>query len=280
MRKPATRRNRIIPVLIFLLLLILCVLVLMGMPVGDSSDVVPREPNPSTLRYYSGQDDLRIGALPDSGCDPSTSSGFNPSGECPSNECVCMHYFSLLADELDRSETPFRTGEYEDFGPGPPATMQRNFVSSGIYLPLEMETVEGTAVIYTLVAYWLSPEGEVKEDLVALGVELPEGDERFFLVDPAVDDLEAARVAMKPGVVFTATLSGFVDKQGANWGDCPGSDFATQYGEQTCLIGAALAEGNPPDVSSGFTGSFLFGWQLERTGEVIPLPVCQYIEEM
>lgn len=41
---------------------ILILLVLMGMPVGDSSDVVAREPNPSTLRYYSGQAELRIGA--------------------------------------------------------------------------------------------------------------------------------------------------------------------------------------------------------------------------
>ena len=276
-----------VSILILLLLLILCLFVLMGMPAGDSSDVVAREPNPSTLLYYSGQAELRIGALPDSGCDPSTtlrqaqdgSSGFNPSEECPSNECVCMHYFSLLADELDRSETSFRTGEYESFNPGPPAALHKNFVSSGIYMPLEMETVEGTAVIYTFVAYWLSPNGEVKEDLVALGVELSDGSERFFLDDLASRDIQAARASMKQGVVFTATLAGYVDQQGVDWAVCPSSDFANQFGEQACLVGAALAEGNPPDVSSAFAGSILFGWQLERTGEMISFPVCQYIEE-
>jgi len=206
-------------------------------------------------------------------CSPSTA-----TAESPVNEYVCSHYFSLLADEMDCSKTPFRTGEYEAFDPGPPATLHRNFVSSGIYLPLEMETTEGTAVFYTIVAYWLSPNGETKEDLVALGVALPDGSERFFLDDSAARDLQSARASMKPGVVFTATLTGFVDQQGVIWGDCPDSDFATLYGEQTCLVGATLAEGNPPDVSSGFTGSFLFGWQLERTGEMITFPVCQYIE--
>jgi len=207
-------------------------------------------------------------------CSPSTA-----MAESSVNEYVCSHYFSLLADEMDCSETPFRTGEYLSFTPGPPATLKRNFVSSGIYLPLEMETAEGTATIYTIVAYWLTPEGEVKEDLVALGVALPDGRERFFLEDPALRDLQAARASMKLGVVFTATLTGFVNQHGVDWAGCPGSDFASQYGEQTCLVGATLAEGNPPDVSSGFTGSFLFGWQLERTGEMIAFPICQYIEE-
>jgi len=250
-KKPVMMRNRIISILILLLLLILCFLILMGMPAGNllhsPSDVIAQE--------------------------------HNPSGESHSNEYVCSHYFSLLADELDRSETPFRVGEYESFRPGPSATLQRRFVSSGIYLPLEMETMNGTAVIYTIVAYLLTPEGEVKEDLVALGVEFPDGGERFFLDDPAVDGLQAARASLKPGVVFTATLTGFISKHGPDWDGCPGSDFADRYSEQACLVGAALAEGNPPDVSSGFTGSFLFGWQLERTGETIPFPICQYIEE-
>jgi len=202
-----------------------------------------------------------------------------PSDEPPSNKYVCSHYFSLLADEMERSETPFRTGEYESFNPDPPETIHRNFVSSGIFLPLELETTEGKVVIYTLVAYRLSPNGEVKEDLVALGIELPDGSERFFLNDLAARDLQAARASMKPGVVFTATLASFVDQQGTNWADCPDSDFATRYGEHACLVSATLAEGNPPDVSSEFTGSFLFGWQLEITGEMIPFPVCQYIEE-
>jgi len=185
----------------------------------------------------------------------------------------------LLADEMDWRETPFQTAEYESFNPGSPTTLKRHFVSSGIYLPLEMETTDGKVVLYTIVAYWLTQEGKVKEDLVALGVELPDEGERFFLDDSVGRDLQAARASMKQGVVFTATLAGFVDQEGTNWVDCPDSDFASRYGEQTCLVGAALAEGLPPDVSSGFTGSFLFGWQLERTGEVIPFPVCQYIEE-
>ena len=251
MKKPVMMRNRIISILIVLLLLTLCFLVLMGMPAGNllhsPSDVIAQE--------------------------------HKPSGGYPSNEYVCSHYFSLLADELDRSETPFRTGEYEAFNPGPPATLKRHFVSSGIYLPLEMGTANGTAVIYTIVAYWLTPEGELKEDLVTLGFEFPDGEERFFLDDPVIDGLQAARASMKPGVVFTATLTGFVSQLGVDWTGCPDSNFVDRYGEQACLVGAALAEGNPPDVSSGFTGSFLFGWQLEKTGEMIPFPVCQYIEE-
>ena len=251
MKKTKTMRNRIISILIVLLLLTLCFLVLMGMPAGNllhsPSDVIAQE--------------------------------HKPSGDSLSNEYVCSHYFSLLADELDRSETPFRVGEYESFSPGPPSTMKRNFVSSGIYLPLEMKTTHGTAVVYTIVAYWLTPEGELKEDLVALGVELPDGEERYFLDDPAVGALQAARASMKPGVVFTATLTGFVNRHGPDWAGCPSSDFVDRYGEQACLVGAALAEGNPPDVSSGFTGSFLFGWQLKKTGEMIPFPICQYIEE-
>ena len=251
MKKPVMMRNRIISILIVLLLLILCFLVLMGMPAGNllhsPSDVIAQE--------------------------------HNPSGDSLSNEYVCSHYFSLLADELDRSETLFRAGEYEAFRPGPPATLHRNIVSSGMYLPLELETSNGTVVLYTIVAYWLTPDGELKEDLVALGVELPDGEERFFLDDSVIDGLQAARASMKPGVVFTATLTGFVSQHGPNWAGCPGSNFADRYGEQACLVGAALAEGNPPDVSSGFTGSFLFGWQLEKTGEMIPFPVCQYIEE-
>ena len=138
----------------------------------------------------------------------------------------------------------------------------------------------GKVVIYTLVAYWLTPESEVKEDLIALGVELPDGNERFFLGDLASLNLQEVRAAIKPGVVFTAALTGFVDQQGVDWAVCSSSDFANQFGEQACLVGAALAEGNPPDVSSEFTGSFLFGWQLERTGELIPFPVCQYTGEM
>jgi len=244
-------RNRIISILILLLLLILCFLILMGMPAGNllhsPSDVIAQE--------------------------------HNPSGESHSNEYVCSHYFSLLADELDRSETPFRVGEYESFRPGPSATLQRRFVSSGIYLPLEMETMNGTAVIYTIVAYWLSPEGELKEDLVALGVEMPDGEPRFFIDDPEVDGLQAARASMKPGVVFTATLTGFVSQQGMDWAGCPGSDFADRHGEQACLVGATLSEGNPPGVSSGFTGSFLFGWELNISQEIVTFPICQYIEE-
>ena len=274
MKKPVMMRNRIISILIVLLLLILCFLVLMGMPVGNilhsSSDVTAQE--------------------------------HKPLGESHSNEYVCSHYFSLLADELDRSETLFRAGEYESFRPGPPATLrhplaalrtfgvhasgggqdttlQRHFVSSGIYLPLEMKTTNGTAVIYTIVAYWLTLDGELKEDLVALGVEFPDGEERFFLDDSEVDDLQAARASLKPGVVFTATLTGFISQHGPDWAGCPASDFADRYREEACLVGAALAEENPPEVSSGFTGSFLFGWQLEKTGEMIPFPICQYIEE-
>ncbi len=267
MKKPVRLRNRNISILIVLLLLILCFLILMGMPADNLlhslSDVIAQEHNPSTV--------LRTSL----------------SVESHSNEYVCSHYFSLLADELDRSESPFRTSEYETFNPGPPAplrhaqdaTLKRHFVSSGIYLPLEMEMPHGTAVIYTIVAYWLSPEGELKEDLVALGVELPDGGERFFLDDPVIDGLQAARASLKPGVVFTATLTGFVSQHGVDWEGCPGSNFADRYGKQACLVGAALAEENPPEVSSGFTGSFLFGWQLEKTGEMIPFPVCQYIEE-
>ena len=255
MKKPVMMRNRIISILIVLLLLILCFLVLMGMPAGSllhsPSDVVAQGHNPST----------------------------SPSGESLPNEYVCSHYFSLLADELDRSETLFRVGEYESFRPGYSATLQRHFVSSGIYLPLEMKTTNGTAVIYTIVAYWLSPEGELKEDLVALGVEFPDGEERFFLDDPEVDDLQAARASLKPSVVFTATLTEFISQHGPDWAGCPASDFADRYREEACLVGAALAEENPPEVSSGFTGSFLFGWQLEKTGEMIPFPICQYIEE-
>ena len=251
MKKTKTMRKRIISILIVLLLLTLCFLVLMGMPAGNllhsPSDVIAQE--------------------------------HKPSGDSLSNEYVCSHYFSLLADELDRSKTPFRTGEYESFRPGPPAILKRHFVSSGIYLPLEMETTSGTAVLYTIVAYRLSPEGELKEDLVALGVELPDGEERFFLDDPAVGDLQSIRASLKPGAVFTATMTGFVSQHGVDWAGCPGSDFADQYGEQACLVGAALAERNPPDVSSGFKGSFLFGWQLEKAGEMIPFPICQYIEE-
>ena len=263
MKKPQmTLRKRIISIAILVLLLILLFLILVGMPAGgifsSSSEVLTQSDE--------------------------------PSGKLLSNAYVCSHYFSLLADELDRSETPFRVGEYEAFKPGTPATLRhplrgqdttltRHFVSSGIYLPLEMETTHGTAVVYTIVAYWLTPEGELKEDLVALGVELPDGEERYFLDDPAVGALQAARASMKPGVVFTATLTGFVNRHGPDWAGCPSSDFVDRYGEQACLVGAALAEGNPPDVSSGFTGSFLFGWQLKKTGEMIPFPICQYIEE-
>jgi len=142
-----------------------------------------------------------------------------------------------------------------------------------------METTNGTAAIYTIVAYWITPDGKLKEDLVTLGVEFPDGGERFFLDDPAVDGLQVSRASLKPGVVFTATLTGFASQHGLDWAGCFGSDFADYYGNQACLIGAALAEGNPPDVSSGFTGSFLFGWQLEKTGEMISFPICQYIEE-
>ena len=270
MKKPEmTLRKRIISILIILLLLILCFLVLMGMPAGSllhsPSDVITQEHNPSTPFG------IRT----------------SPSGESHSNEYVCSHYFSLLADELDRSETPFRMGEYESFRSGPPttlrqaqdATLKRHFVSSGMYLPLELETPNGKAALYTVVAYWLTPEGELKEDLVALGVELPDGEERYFLDDPAVGVLQAARASMKPGVVFTATLTGFVSQHGPNWTGCPDSNFADRYGEQACLVGAVLAEENPPEVSSEFTGSFLFGWQLEKTQEIIPFPICQYIEE-
>jgi len=275
-KKPMMMRNRIISILI-VLLLILCFLVLMGMPAGSllhsPSDVIAQEHNPSAPFG------IRL-------C-PEFIEGTSPSGESYSNEYVCSHYFSLLADELDRSETPFRTGEYETFNPGPPATLrqaqdatlQRHFVSSGIYLPLEMETMNGTAVIYTIVAYWLSPEGELKEDLVALGVEMPDGEPRFFIDDPEVDGLQAARASMKPGVVFTATLTGFVSQQGMDWAGCPGSDFADRHGEQACLVGATLSEGNPPGVSSGFTGSFLFGWELNISQEIVTFPICQYIEE-
>jgi len=252
MRKPTTSRNRIIPILIFLLLLILCVLVLMGTPVGKFLFF------PSDVTAYDQK----------------------PSDEPPSNKYVCSHYFTLLANEMNGSGVPFQTGEYENFNAEPPAALHRNFVSSGIYLPLDIETTEGKAVFYTIVAYWLSPEGDVKEDLVALGVEMPDGGERFFLDDLAVHDLQTARASMKKGVVFTATLAGFVNQQDAIWADCPESDFATRYSEKACLVGSALAEGNPLDVSSEFTGSFLFGWQLERTGDVIPLPVSLYIEEM
>ncbi|MBC8507899.1 MAG: hypothetical protein H8D34_23780 [Chloroflexi bacterium] len=263
-------RKRIISIATLALLVILCFLILIGMPAGgiisSPSGVLTQNHNPSTV--------LRT----------------RPPGESLSNEYVCSHYLSLLADELDRSETPFRTGEYESFRPGPPAplrhplqaqdaTLKRHFVSSGIYLPMEMETTNGTAVTYTIVAYWLTPEGELKEDLVALGVELPDGGERFFLDDPAVDSLQAARASLKPGAVFTATMTGLVSQSGVDWGGCPSSDFAGRYGEQACLVGAALAKDNPPEVSSGFMGSFLFGWQLKKTGEMIPFPICQYIEE-
>ena len=279
MKKPVMKINRIISFLIVLLLLILCFLVLMGMPAGNllhsPSDVTAQEHNPS--------------ASP-------SGTGYDPSGESHSNEYVCSHYFSLLADELDRSDIPFRAGEYESFRPVPPATfrhplalhasgggqdatLQRHLISSGMYLPLELETPNGTAVLYTIVAYWLTLEGELKEELVTLGVEMPDGEDHFFLDDPTVSGLRAARASMKPGVVFTATLTSFVSRHGPNWAGCPGSNFADRYGEQACLVGAALAEENPPDVSSGFTGSFLFGWQLERTGEIIPFPICQYIEE-
>ena len=252
MKKPGmTLRKRIISILIILLLLILFFMILMGMPAGDL--------------FLSPSDVITQGHV--------------PSGESLSNAYVCSHYFSLLADELDLSETPFRAGEYKSFRTGPSATLQRHFVSSGIYLPLEMETASGTAVIYTIVAYWLSPEGELKEDLVALGVELQNGEERFFLDDPTFDGLQAARASLKPGAVFTATMTGFVNQRGVSWTGCLGSDFADRYGEQACLVGAALAKGNPPEVSSEFTGSFLFGWQLEKTQEIIPFPICQYIEE-
>jgi len=252
MKKPLMKiRKRMILIATLFVLLILMYLILMGMPAGGIF---------SSPSETIAQNDA-------------------PSGDLLSNEYVCSHYFSLLADELDRSKTPFRAGEYESFRPGPSATLQRHFVSSGIYLPLEMETTNGTVVIYTIAAYLLTPEGEVKEDLVALGVEMPDGEEHFFLDDLTVGGLQAARTSMKPGVVFTATLTGFVSQHGVDWAGCPSSDFVDRYGEQACLIGAALAEGNPPNVSSGFTGSFLFGWQLERTGEKIPFPICQYIEE-
>ena len=275
MKKPwMMMRKRIIPIAILVVLLILLLLILMGMPAGG---------------IFSSQSDV-------------LAQSDKPSGESLSNAYVCSHYFSLLADELDRSETLFRAGEYESFRPGPPATLRhplaalrtfgvhassggqdttltRHFVSSGIYLPMEMKTTHGTAVIYTIVAYWLSPDGELKEDLVALGVELPDGEERFFLDDPEVDDLQAVRASLKPVVVFTAKMTGFVSQHGMSWTGCPASDFADRYGEQACLVGAALAKGNPPDVSSEFTGSFLFGWQLEKTQEIIPFPICQYIEE-
>jgi len=269
-----TMGKQIIPIAIFVLLLILLLLILMGMPASGIFS------SPSDVLTQSDK----------------------PSGESLSNAYVCSHYFSLLADELDRSETLFRAGEYESFRPGPPATLrhplaalrtfgvhasgggqdttlQRHFVSSGIYLPLEMKTTNGTAVIYTIVAYWLTLDGELKEDLVALGVEFPDGEERFFLDDSEVDDLQAARASLKPGVVFTATLTGFVNRHGPDWAECPASDFADRYGEQACLVGAVLAEENPPEVPSEFTGSFLFGWQLEKTQEIIPFPICQYIEE-
>jgi len=262
-------RKRIITIVILVLLVILIVLIVMGIPIdrifSSPSGVLTQNDNASTP---SG---IRLR--------PEFIEGTSPSGEALSNVYVCSHYLSLLADELDRSEIPFRVGEYESFRPGPSATLQRHFVSSGIYLPLEMETTEGTVVLYTIVAYWLTPEGEVKEDLVALGVEFPDGGERFFLDDPAVGVLQAVRASMKSGVGFTATMTGFVSQLGTDWDGCPGSNFADRYGEQACLIGAALAERNPPEVSSGFTGSFLFGWQLEKTGEMIPFPICQYIEE-
>ena len=252
MKNPLMKiRKRMILIATIFVLLILLYLILMGVPAGGIF---------SSSSEMLAQND-------------------EPTSETLSNAYVCSHYFSLLADELDRSETPFRAGEYKSFRTGPPATLQRHFVSSGIYLPLEMKTTNGTAVIYTIVAYWLSPEGELKEDLVALGVEFPDGEERFFLDDPEVDDLQAARASLKPGAVFTATMTGFVSRHGIDWAGCPSSDFAGLYGEQTCLVGAALSEEDPPDVSSEFTGSFLFGWQLERTGETIPFPICQYIEE-
>ena len=267
MKKPLMK-IRMISIATIFVLLILLYLILMGIPAGSIIS--------SPSETLAQNNDV--------------------SGESLPNAYVCSHYFSLLADELDRSETPFRMGEYEAFKPGPPAilrhplalhasgggqdvTLKRHFVSSGIYLPLEMETTNGTVVLYTIVTYWLSPEGKLKEDLVALGVEFPDGGESFFLDDPEVDGLQAARASMKPGVVFTATLTGFVSQQGVDWDGCPDSGFADRYGEHACLVGAALAEENPPEVSSGFTGSFLFGWQLEKTGEMIPFPICQYIEE-
>lgn len=252
-------KKRIIAIAIFVLLKILLFLILLKVPANSIFN--------TALAMLSKNSSI------------STCSDISPSGNSLSNEYVCSHYFSLLADEMDCSETPFRTGEYPSFTPGSPAMLKRNFVSSGIYLPLEMETAEGTAIIYTIVAYWLTPEGEVKEDLIALGVALPDGRERFFLEDPTLRDLQAARASMKLGVVFTATLTGFVSQHGVDWAGCPNSDFANKYGVQACLVGAALTERNPPDVSSGFTGSFLFGWQLARTGEMIAFPICQYIEE-
>jgi len=252
MKKPLMKiRKRMILIATIFVLLILLYMILMGMPAGGIF---------SSPSETIAQNDA-------------------PSGDLLSNEYVCSHYFSLLADELDRSETPFRAGEYGSFNPGPPATVKRHFVSSGIYLPFKMETTNGTAVLYTIVAYWLTSEGELKEDLVTLGFEFPDGEERFFLDDPVIDGLQAARASMKPGVVFTTTLTGFVSQHGPDWAGCPSSDFADRYGEQTCLVGAALTEENPPEVSRGFIGSSLFGWQLKKTGEMIPFPICQYIEE-
>jgi len=255
-------RKRIITIVIIVLLVILLLLIVMGMPAGGIIS------SPSGLLAQNHK----------------------LTGESLSNEYVCSHYLSLLADELDRSETPFRVGEYESFVPGPPATLRhplrgqdatlkRHFVSSGIYLPLEMETSYGTAVLYTIVAYGLSPEGELREDLVAIGVELPDGETQFFMDDPDIDSLRAARASLKPGAVFTARITGFVSQHGVAWTGCPGSDFADQYGEQACLVGAALAEENPPEVSSEFTGSFLFGWELNKSQEIVTFPICEYIEE-
>ena len=227
------------------LLLALCILALLGMLAGASFDVIAQDENPVGIPH--------------------------------SNAYICSHYFSLLAEAIENSETPFRPDAYESFLFD--GILKRNFVSSGIYLPLEMETTAGTAILHTLVAYGLTPEGKAREDLVALGVTWPDGSELFFLEEFAAGDLQAIRASMKHGVVFTATLSSFVNQLGVDWTSCPGSDFSRQYGEPACMVGAALVAGNPPGVSSGFTGSFLFGWQLERSGEMIAFPICKYIED-
>ena len=245
MKKHLALKGQKISSVIRWLLLALCVLALLGILAGASFDVSAQDENPAVSPY--------------------------------SNTYICSHYFPLLAEAMDDSETPFRPDAYEAFQFD--GILKRNFVSSGIYLPLEMETTEGTATIHTLVAYGLTPEGEAKEDLVALGVSFPDGSERFFLDDFTAGDLQAVRASMKLGTVFTATLSSFVNQHGADWTSCSGSDFARRYGEPACRVGAALANANPQGVSSGFTGSFLFGWQLARTGEMIAFPICKYIED-
>jgi hypothetical protein len=227
------------------LLLALCILALLRMLAGASFDVIAQEENHAETPH--------------------------------SNAYICSHYFSLLAEAMEDSQTPFQSDAYEAFLFD--GVLKRNFVSSGIYLPLEMETTAGTAILHTLVAYGLTPEGKAREDLVALGVTWPDGSELFFLEEFAAGDLQAIRASMKRGAVFTATLTGFVNQYGVDWTSCPGSDFARQYGEPACMVGAALVAGNPPGVSSGFAGSFLFGWQLERSGEMIAFPICKYIED-